>query len=301
MGRVGLGGGRFRGGVVRLLGVIAIAGFSLAAAPAAIGAPFMWRVASSPARHRALNMYRQQDHRGMTARTAVVGGAQAAIEQVPWQVAILAEFEYEGNKFEILCGGSIIDLSHVLTAGHCAVAPATGLPLPATSFVVVAGTPSITLEGIEDSPTVEARHVESTRIHPDFDYAAGPGTPDDVAMLKLTEPLESSSGVKSIALPSSAASPPEGSDVVLSGFGEENPSTEELNGKLYSLGMTLGFSRRCGGEADALFLCGSNTDGSGCSGDSGSGVVESSTMLVGVMAIVEAVSGKLCQPGAANG
>jgi hypothetical protein len=225
---------------------------------------------------------------------------QASIEQIPWQVAIFAEFEVEGKKVSLLCGGSIIDLSHVVTAAHCAFNPVTSQPLSAASFVVLAGASSITAQEIKEGPTVQARFVGGSRIHPGFNYAAGPGTPDDVAVLQLAEPLKASSAVKAIGLPSSTSDPPESATLIVSGFGEENPITEELNGKLYSLGMGLGFSRKCGGEADALFLCGSNTGGTACSGDSGGGVIYGST-LVGVVDIVEVVAKQRCHNGAVNG
>src|SRR5262249_39064024 len=105
---------------------------------------------------------------------------------------------------------------------------------------------------------------------------------------------------KPIALSSSSFSPPEGTSVTLSGYGEENPITEELNEKLYSLRMTLGFSRTCGGEADASFLCGSNPAGSACYGDSGGGVIEGSpSSLIGVIDTVEVEPP--CGDGSVNG
>src|SRR5262249_10166836 len=149
-------------------------------------------------------------HRADRARAAIVGGTVASIEQVPWQVAVFGEFELAGKKVGILCGGSIIDLNHILTAGHCAVDPATASPLTAASFVVVAGASALTEKEIKEGPTVQARLVGSNRIHPDFDYAAGPGAPDDVAVLQLAEPLKASVAVQPIGLPTSASAPPEG-------------------------------------------------------------------------------------------
>jgi hypothetical protein len=294
---------------------VAVIGFTLVIAPLASAADgsSTRAVASPSARHRALAMYRRaldahrphQRHRGTSrARVAVVGGGQDSIEQIPWQVAVFAEFEVGGKKASLLCGGSIIDTGHIVTAGHCAYNPATGQPLPASSFVVLAGASSITVEEIEHGPTVQARFVEGVRIHPDFDYAAGPGTPDDIAVLGLAQTLSPSSAVGAIALPSSASGLPEGTDGVLSGFGEENPVTEELNGKLYSLGIALEPSRECGGDAEAVFLCGSNTGGSACNGDSGGSLVrelDGGLTLIGVIDTVQLLGGERCRHGALNG
>jgi hypothetical protein len=225
-------------------------------------------------------------------------------KEIPWQVAVFAEFESAGKKASLLCGGSIIDMSHILTAGHCAYDPVTGQPLTSESFVVLAGASSITVEEIEKGPTVQARLVDRARIHPDFDYDAGPGTPDDVAVLELAHPLNASSAVSTIALPSSPSGLPEGTDGVLSGFGEENPVTEELNGKLYSLGIALEPSRECGGDAEAVFLCGGNTGGSACNGDSGGGLIgelDGGFTLIGVVDTVQVAGGERCRHGALDG
>jgi len=298
----------------RVLYAIAAIGIALALTPAASAAGKSFKDAAkvSPARHRALNMYREDralaayPRRGQArrARAAVVGGAQDSIEAIPWQVAVFAEFEVAGEKAAILCGGSIIDLSHILTAGHCAYDPVTGQPLPARSFVVLAGASAITIEEIENGPTVQARLVEGARVHPDFNYDAGPGTADDVAVLELAHSLNASSGVGTIALPSSPSGLPEGTDAVLSGFGEENPSTEELNGNLYSLGIALEPSRECGGNAEAVFLCGRNTGGSACNGDSGGGLIrelDGEFTLIGVIDTVQIVGGQRCRNSALDG
>jgi len=91
--------------------------------------------------------------------------------------------------------------------------------------------------------------------------------------------------------------------VDLTGFGAENPLLAGSNGMLYSIGMTLRFSRECGGAAGALFLCASTPSGSLCFGDSGSGLTipGSPATLTGVADTVELTSGKPCLQGALGG
>ena len=233
------------------------------------------------------------------AHVAVVGGAQVTIERAPWQVEIFAELE--GGKEGLSCGGVILDSTHILTAGHCTYDPKTGSRLSAAAFVVVAGTASVTVEEIEKNPAVQAKLVSGVRVHPDFDYALGAGAPDDVAVLTLERPLMLDATVQPIGLVAAGASPVEGAPVDLTGFGEQSPGSEP-NGSLYSLGLTVGFSKRCGGEADAVFVCASATGGSGCSGDSGSGLTSGSPVaLTGVMDTVEVASGKPCPISGENG
>lgn len=51
-----------------------------------------------------------------TAEGRIVGGVDADIASVPWQVAVMDASYYQ------YCGGSIIDASWILTAAHCEVA-----------------------------------------------------------------------------------------------------------------------------------------------------------------------------------
>jgi trypsin len=124
--------------------------------------------------------------------------------------------------------------------------------------------------------------------------------PDDVAVLTLQEPLVLGPAAAVISPVSPGASPSEGTAVNLTGFGQQNPESE-LNGKLYSLAMTVVYSRDCGGENDAVMLCVISPVGSPCNGDSGSGLtLGSPTMLAGVEDDYFLMSGKKCATGAEN-
>lgn len=265
-----------------------------------------WRLTSASIRrqHGRWTIHRPKINRSR-AHSAVVGGDQIGIEQAPWQVALLGEIpvEIEGHKFvlEELCGGVIISETRVLTAGHCMINPLTETQAAAEDFLVVAG--SSDLAKVE--PTEQNVAVANVRVHPYYDYAAGPSTPDadDIAVLTLSKALTLGGPTPhAIGLGSLGTTLSEGALATLTGFGEQNPETEELNGKLYSLGMTVGFPRRCGGAADAVFVCASAVGGSGCSGDSGGGLTNGSpATLVAVIDTVEVVSGHACRDGADNG
>jgi hypothetical protein len=233
--------------------------------------------------------------RSPRARASIVGGSLISITQAPWQVGVFAFIPEVGA---LLCGGSILDSTHILTAGHCTYNPETNAPLPAGDFLVVAGASNLAVKNAEEQ---EAK-TTGVRRHPYYNYAIGAGGGDDVAVIELKEPLNlSGPSATSIGL-TSGPTPAEGASVNLTGYGAESTSGE-LSGKLYSLGMTLAFSRRCGGAADALFLCASTPSGSLCSGDSGSGLTTTGAQktVVGVTDTVEVISGKACLNGAIGG
>ncbi|HTZ63682.1 MAG TPA: serine protease [Solirubrobacteraceae bacterium] len=232
------------------------------------------------------------------ARAAIVGGNRIAITQAPWQALVLAVLsEDEG----ILCGGAILNETEVLTAGHCVYDPYTSARIPADEIAVFAGTADLEVK----EPGQELSLADAVRVHPYFTYnpTATQAIPDDVAVVQLKTGLVFGPDVNAISLTPSGSLIKEGSQVELTGFGEENPVLKELNGSLYSIGMAVDYSRECGGEADALFVCANAPTGSACFGDSGSGLTlpGSPATLVGVTDTLEVIEGKPCLPGAIDG
>jgi hypothetical protein len=195
-----------------------------------------------------------------------------------------------------LCSGALIDTTHVLTAAHC-VFIAPDERTPASDFLVKAG--SSNLKAPESGEQVIG--VSSVRAHPYYTYAPNSGhtNPDDVAVLTLAQPVVSGPDVSPIELAPLGVYPPVGTTVGLTGFGEQNPTTKELDGKLYSLSMTLESSQGCGGENDAVIICASSPSGSSCSGDSGSvmTLMVGTPMAIGVVNTGVVIAGQSCAVG----
>ena len=239
------------------------------------------------------------------ARVAIVGGSHASVEQGPWQVALIGEIPivYEGKEGVLheVCGGVILDETRVVTAAHCMFDPLTGGRVPMEDFVVVAGSSDLA----DEEATEQDVGVAGARVHPYYSYnpEAARSLPDDVAVLQLDKPLVFNLAVNAISLASGGSLAQEGAAVSLAGFGEQSVAPEELNGGLYSIGMTLAFGADCGGEDDALFLCASTPAGSLCFGDSGSGLIipGSPATLIGIADTVEVISNEPCRDGSLGG
>jgi Trypsin len=252
--------------------------------------------ARPPRRGRARSGLRGHRHSGR-AHVAIVGGAPISIGQAPWQAAVEATIPEGGGS--LLCGGAILDVAHVVTAAHCVFDPETGEEIPPQDFVVRAGTTNL----VSPPETEQDSDVTAVRPHPFYSYAPDSGEvgSDDIAVLTLEEPLIPGPAVAPISAVALGAYPPEGAEVELSGFGEEQPLGGTLDGELHSLSMRLGYSRECGGENDAVLLCGSASLGSPCNGDSGSALTLGPTdLLVGVEDAYLLVSGQKCSAGAEN-
>jgi trypsin len=227
------------------------------------------------------------------ARAAIVGGSRVSIEQAPWQVVVIA---FISETEALLCGGSILNETEVLTAAHCVINPSSKVGIPPEDILVGAGA-----ENIEIEPE-QVRLAGGVRVHPYYNSNAQLPAPDDVAVLRLKRSLVLDRDVQPIAPISAGSLLAEGTAVNLTGFGRQHPE-EALNGQLYGIGMTLGSGRECGGEDNALFLCASSPDGSLCFGDSGSGLTLPGVpaTLGGVTDTVQVIDGKPCLPGAIGG
>ena len=113
--------------------------------------------------------------------SAVVGGSPTTIEAHPWQALVIVAPDSR------LCGGSIIDSQWIVTAAHCVVGASPD------GVDVHVGTS--TLRG--RSAGNRAMVVEVV-VHPDWDASA---YRNDVALLRLVEPLAFGSSVAPIRVP----------------------------------------------------------------------------------------------------
>jgi hypothetical protein len=297
---------------VALLGVLVLTLLTAASARAAV--PVQARGLLQPLRVNTgkamldtpgglLRLVREQAGDVPQARPAIVGGSETSIsiEQTPWHVEVFG-FVVNGSTIEGVyeCGGSIIDATHVVTAGHCVYNEKEDQRIPTGDVVVVAGSSNFQIEELGEQDSA----ASSVRVDPKYDYNPGATTavPDDVAVVELKKAIVFGKRAQPIALAAPGSSLQVGTSLNLSGGGQENTSSEP-NGKLYALTTTLEFSGLCGEQADALFLCASTPSGSLCFGDSGSGLTLPgvTVSLVGIADFVEVIDGKACLHGSGNG
>ncbi len=206
----------------------------------------------------------------------VIGGQESSISQFPWQVVVLSEFEKNGKAAGALCGGSILDASHILTAAHCVDAEGTTTQHPPGDFAVVAGDSTFTGK----SATTQLAGVASIRTHPY--YTLPPEIKDDVAVLALSKPLELSEAndAQAIGLVPTGATPAPGTALNVSGYGKEQGAEDsQPNGKLYSTTLTALGSDACRNQVgvnSSVLLCALSATSSVCNGDSGGPLTEGS-------------------------
>jgi hypothetical protein len=158
---------------------------------------------------------------------AIVNGTEVSdsdyASRWPFIVAIVrasAHSQFDGQ----FCGGTLIDDQHVLTAAHCVtyepdtVAVASGLR-------VVAKTKTLSNSDSLGTGETGARRVIEVFIHPGFGENAGDGFHNDVAVLRLAEPVSGASTVRLIGADEGAlwGAGAGGVNAFVAGWGDTDP------------------------------------------------------------------------------
>jgi hypothetical protein len=224
----------------------------------------------------------------------IINGPQTPISSVPWQVFLL-EVDEEG---EGLCGGSILDKTHILTAGHCVVSDSTQKPNPASDFAVIAGATAVGgffggcgFGCLAAEPnTAVGDPVSLIRVHPYRNIAVGV---DDVAVLTLEQPLELSAAdnMQAITLAPAGSSPAAGAALSVSGYGkQEGIEQNKTTTALHSTTLTALGNDACRGafinaaDDSPVTLCAAGPNTATCQGDSGGPLTEGSPAVqVGIV------------------
>ncbi|XP_070194155.1 SCO-spondin-like isoform X2 [Littorina saxatilis] len=127
----------------------------------------------------------------------IIGGQNSNPGQYPW-VAMLAS---NGN---VQCGAIVVDNWHVLTAGHCLDDKVLNNQLNSNSFEVIVGQYRRALDPLEAG--AQRVFVTSGTRHQNYDQR---NLLNDVAVLRLSAPLEYNENVSPVCLPTASDSLPE--------------------------------------------------------------------------------------------
>ncbi len=213
---------------------------------------------------------------------SVVGGTSVPISTAPWSVVV----EEQTSAQRSLCTGAIIAPAEVLTAAHC-VFSRTGARAPLTSLSVLGGVSDFASAG----PLAQVSAVRAVRVHPGYHWSSGTAS-DDLAILTLTSPFVlGGRELRAVTLPGPRTAYPAGARVTLAGYGRERP-TQAPDGALSAMIATVDPQGSCGrvvsaavAVADAILFCASSPTSATCNGDSGAGLVSTSSppVLLGLL------------------
>lgn len=123
------------------------------------------------------------------AQPRIIGGQTAPVVTRPFQVALYdptlggrQNTPYLGQ----FCGGSVLDATHVATAGHCVLAAGSNRLRPVDRIRVIAGVDRLRRTGETEVPTARDVGVRATVARPGFSLVNSDG---DAAVVTLATPL----------------------------------------------------------------------------------------------------------------
>jgi len=195
----------------------------------------------------------------------IINGQYAQPHSWPWMI----EQRWNDNHF---CGGSLIRVSEnveasdiVLTAAHCV--GKTEDPNNYKGWVAVAN-----LHWQSYMTDVQIRNITKAKHPSNYTHF----TKNDIALLKLSSPVQFSDTVRPICLPKQNEALPVGRLCLSTGWGRINKENLQGSDSLQQLATPVHEGSKCqqmwgSGFAPEVALCAGPTDGSAstCSGDSG--------------------------------
>ncbi|XP_016996150.2 brachyurin [Drosophila takahashii] len=191
----------------------------------------------------------------------IISGSQAKLGQFPWQV-ILKRDEYD----DLLCGGSIISATCVLTAAHCTVGQ--------SSIFLIFGSVQL------DNASAQSMTSTNIIVHPNYNENLN----NDVSLIKLPEALVFSTNIQPIQLVSESQKSNSfvGNTAIIAGFGLMDDEYLDYSQDLLYAKVEVINNQECLPIYGSIVvldstLCARGHGGSNmsiCSGDSGGPLIE---------------------------
>lgn len=207
----------------------------------------------------------------------IVGGHTAAPHSAPWIIS-LQMYTGRPKRWFHICGGAILSSEWILTAGHCL------FNMNGQSFEVVAGAHNL---GTDETTTQQRRTVQKAVIYPQY---KGGVAPYDIALIQLAQPLQLTTTVQAIQLPSDTNELPRGW-ATLYGWGSmSKTTTPQLPKTLQTMTVPIISPGLCNEVFKAhqyqlisneLTICTGPIEGtpSACNGDSGSALSQGNYVI----------------------
>jgi secreted trypsin-like serine protease len=146
----------------------------------------------------------------------IIGGTTAAINDVPWQVALLNHGAVGPELYDAqFCGGSLINARWVVTAAHCVDVGQDGeATINRRDLRIAAG-----IDDLEVPRGTGEHRVDAIIMYPGYE-----GSINDIALIQISDRFSFTDTIQPVALPLAIdgdIEPAVASDILVSGWGEQ--------------------------------------------------------------------------------
>ncbi|XP_063228221.1 trypsin-1-like [Bacillus rossius redtenbacheri] len=204
--------------------------------------------------------------RGNELGGRIVNGTEADIRTIPYVVSL--HFKWPAKA--LLCGGSIIAESWVLSAAHCTRG------VNAQSLFVRAGTAKEVIGG-------RIHYVSKIVNHPDFDESVNPS--NDISLLKVAKPFQYTPKIQPVSLAPAGSMLAEGTMLTVAGWGA-TAEGGDISPTLLEASVPAVSNRVCARAyaqlpiSDSMLCAGYRSGGmDACQGDSGGPLVHGNVQV----------------------
>jgi len=212
--------------------------------------------------------------------TRIINGQEAVPNSWPWLVSYQVDM---GNGMGAMCGANLIRVSDsveqsdiLLTAAHCVTKEESQgthpQAWPARQLSVTAGLH----RRRQRTQGLQPREVSEVRFHPKFKFSPRSGANNDLAIVKLSEPLDFTDTVRPICLPAEGEALPVGKTCVAAGWGRINPNGHDTAEALQQVVAPAQSASTCSNSWRSAYIenqmvCAGSLQGDSgtCQGDSG--------------------------------
>lgn len=207
-----------------------------------------------------------------SAQPRIIGGLAASIENFPFfaLLEIKKEFNEAIAPWISYCGGSVLSDRWIMTAAHCLE---SDIPFPNADEMTVSVVVGVDDRKIDNFDQLK-RKVQSNFTHEEFNSTGELN--NDIALIKLQEPIKFNEKVATIGLPRKAHEELEYTKGTIIGFGKTENGAEDWSEKLMVAQINLFhdekycISKQAKYDSENMFCAGVRDGGKDiCEGDSG--------------------------------
>jgi hypothetical protein len=184
--------------------------------------------------------------RSLTSSSKIINGIEARPNGWPWLVSIGVRYRSSAGVWQNrthICGGTLIDSSHVLTAGHCLEQKIDDRFVPLTSTNPTLESFFFLRIGIHDIRLTRTDEVYRARRIFTHEKFISSTFENDIALIRLDRSVPTTEYTMPICLPSSNVSP--GKSVTIAGWGTVAETSRVHSNVLRQANVTVLPSTNC--------------------------------------------------------